>query len=131
MTAQEILRMIEEVSPDDTAKLDEIDWRTDCYLRNTEYPFKAWQICAEPNPESEYDNARPLYTRSRDALKAIRPVGWMFETRLFCNTQGEKNLGYGGLAYKNKNRIETPYLTEELAELYAIIQAIAHDRSQP
>lgn len=82
---QDILKMIETVSPDDTEKLDEIDARVwvclhlqgdfnisinggIIYYRHNSWPEDARTILQHPfqNPE---------YTRSRDALKAIRPEG--------------------------------------------------------
>ncbi len=72
----------------------------------------------------------PHYCTSRDALKAIRPEGWSFK------------LHNGGKGYKKwlcemhhpDDALEVmcrAYLssTEELAELYAILQAISYDRN--
>lgn len=58
MTDHEIiLKMIETVDPDDSVKLDEIDLAVYKYI-------------------GELHMMLPKVTRSRDALKAIRPDGW-------------------------------------------------------
>lgn len=129
--AETILKMIEEVSPDDTAKLDEIDARVLCFLMkwNPEIPlhddrytnsFPFWQ-----GPTVK-EGVKP-YTRSRDALKAIRPDGmsirlWSEHGDSFCCVN-ERTTG------ECKTPLY-PYLkTEELAELHAIIQAIDYERT--
>jgi hypothetical protein len=70
------------------------------------------------------------FTRSRDALKSIRPSGWTF---LCDNRSSGTDLTYypPGLLekYPSLSEIRTGVLpTEELAELHAIIQAITHER---
>ena len=62
MTAQEILKMIESCDQSNTEKLDEIDFKTHCWIHG--YSESEW-----------FNNPVKLYTRSRDALKAIRPGG--------------------------------------------------------
>ena len=74
----------------------------------------------------------PQYTRSRDALKAIRPEGGWWEINTysagaFCFCQMD--------AWRKEPWFKSPgvgkYLpTEELAELHAIVQAIEWERSQ-
>lgn len=122
-----ILKMIEEVDPKDTAKLDEIDGRVFCYIKELDplmkmpsvWPYPMWK-----DPTAQ----RVDYTRSRDALKAIRPEGWFYNI-------GHNESNSGGLfacsmySHTNSPLKNSPDLpTEELAELHAIIQAIAYER---
>lgn len=58
--ADEILRMIETVSPDDTVKLDEIDARVWCLQEGSAYCADLWH-----SPDI------PKVSRSRDAMKVI------------------------------------------------------------
>lgn len=116
MTAQEILKLIEEVDPKDTAKLDEIDARVWCYLNNqdqesTEFGVPRWMYAVRSKP----------YTRSRDALKAIRPEGW----RVFNLSEGD--MFEFDLGKTNARVFRGQAITEELAELAAIIQAINYE----
>ena len=163
MSAAEILKTIEEVSPDDTAKLDEIDARVWCYLkvvdyvglRSVNYLGRQWphyaggktygrkgEFYACPEPSLNY-------TRSRDALKVIRPEGWYLTIDDFNIPPMNKGgwvsvLSQGGgkkcfvgrsQSFINKAAVklgafaEYKYLpTETLAELHAIIQALEYDR---
>jgi hypothetical protein len=177
MTEQKILQMIENVDPADTDKLDEIDARVWCYLKGYIYMhhgsddgkyicFKKPKDCNERYEcELVSDMAQeafvrfPKYTRSRDALKAIRPEGF---SEYFINydyhvTGNGEALGYGWEAtieftpktkplwvrcWEKLSKHNIPeenqvwffnskvLPTEELAELHAIIQAIAYERSQ-
>ena len=163
MTAQTILKMIEEVDPADTAKLDELDARVAEYLGVFSYwkskhehyniDFKngecsasfpghgAYQgYCPDTGKKRRFPDQFPyaaflhwygnirLYTRSRDALKAIRPEGWKINlshhrndfTVFFELFKGEGNPSVH--LYKGS--------TEELAELHAIIQAIDYERGR-
>ena len=106
MTVQEILKLIEEVDPKDTAKLDEIDARV--------YEFLDF-------PDSNI--GCPEYTRSRDALKAIRPEGW----RVFNLSEG--TMFEFDLGKTNARVFRGLAITEELAELAAILQAINYERN--
>lgn len=125
--ADEILRMIENVSPDDVAKLDEIDWRVNwllCKIRLGD-GFTApcddlWFSARKRNQDC------PQYTRSRDALKAIRPDGYLCNiyTTGLCSIWDKKRPFHADSNF----RAEAP--TEELAELHAIIQAIKYEREQ-
>lgn len=174
MTAQEILKMIEEVDPADTAKLDEIDARVWCYItKNTFENFhgnlsleKAKEIFDGVDGHNEYDNLQLAYdifygspdeylkscgnfitvngkwycryfdkvTRSRDALKAIRPEGYSFNmncqdySRPFASF--ERVTGEGKKGFDVVNYFSVGASTEELAELHAILQAIDHERNQ-
>jgi hypothetical protein len=74
VVAKEILEMIEAVDPGDSAKLNEIDARVKRYLSNG-----VWnQTYYEKKLKDGRWFPEPQYTRSRDALKAIRPEGWQF-----------------------------------------------------
>lgn len=161
MTAQQILKMIEEVSPDDVAGLDEIDARVWCYLGGESwgavepvkfisfgdycfdsellYPTKSvltFSFKGKYPHETEYRDVierttlTKRYTRSRDALKAIRPDCHVFYlTKIGDNwtcdipkieTTDEQGqycfaIGFGKSEY--------------LAELHAIIQAIDYERN--
>lgn len=133
MTAKDILKLIEEVDPSDTAKLDEIDARVWCLIHGQKYGGK--------NPAGDecfvngYDGLTPTkarkarkYTRSRDALKSIRPEGWDFRISVWPNELG-KGRSYVW-ADKGKKQFRYSLPTEELVELHAILQAIGYERSQ-
>ena len=124
MTAQEILAMIEAVDPADTAKLDEIDRWVCRYVHGMSEGFNG-----------TYEPEKHRYTSSRDALKAIRPKGYSVyiqkTTSCMCTME---YVTYGAL---DEDKIKPQKLvtarnlpTEELAELHAIIQAIAYERQQ-
>ena len=132
--AQKILDMIEAYHPDaEVSKeyLDEIDARVWCYLNG--YIFakqvydKVYSICQKTQCETEVLNGvcTLRYTRSRDALKSIRPEGWDIHIGV-----GWANKG----CTTNYTKIDAPLFTsgdlptEELAELHAIIQAIEYER---
>jgi hypothetical protein len=79
--AETILKMIETVDPADTAKLDEIDARVWCWLSDCDYgggdfdngsTFKAIPKRGAP-PFFKSVTLWERYTRSRDALKVMRP----------------------------------------------------------
>lgn len=151
-TAHEILKMIEAVDPDDTAKLDEIDARAWCFRHGhsylgenagSDFPVMYGHI-------GGYDTAAkrwtiPQVTRSRDALKAIRPEGWFFSIEI-AGPRGyialaAQPVGCGKPAFRSPPKFHQNEMgqytgtsgsilpTEELAELHAIIQAIAHERA--
>lgn len=119
---EKILQLIEQVKPDDTAMLDEIDTYVieflgldfnDCYCL----------IDSIRVPDAEY-----IYTRSRDALKAIRPDGYI----RIGNDDNDPSLFLCEFitCLPNMAEFEAYAPTEELAELHAIIQAIAYERGQ-
>lgn len=132
-----ILKMIEEVSPEDTAKMDEIDSRVWCYLHG--YKFAACKfdrifVLDEYQCEIEKLNGVCFlkYTRSRDALKEIRPNGFDYgvdrddlNPSIFVGfaRQFDGKSWYGEL-------FKGYCANEELAELHAIIQTIAFERSK-
>lgn len=131
-----ILKMIEEVSPDDTKTLDEIDGRVWCYLTNNKfYQMSGRTVRYNPVPVLNDIASTGLilsesYTRSRDALKSIRPEGWVIsylgrptsvhEWGFTCSMYPENNFKSEVFGAKLQ--------TEELAELHAIIKAIAYER---
>ena len=132
-TAKEILKLIETVDPNDTAKLDEIDALVYAYFMNLEWKWKKPEGRIYHNKYWLYDAGRgefkqkPVrFTKSRDALKAIRPEGWLF---YLCNFPKE-HTWFQFDAHHNRHTIEQfpCFPTEELAELHAIIQAIEFER---
>jgi hypothetical protein len=118
--AQNILNMIESVDPSDTVKLEEIDARVQRYVDGQSSVELAGLECPDPQ-----------YTRSRDALKAIRSKMWRYngtsqerssvDNTFYCSFSIERDEAVFTLASP-----ELP--TEELTELHAIIQTIADDR---
>lgn len=136
----EILKMIEEVDPNDTAKLDEIDARVWCWLNENIYvphPYQdTWNYRYKPSADFEGYICGSLgageeaqqYTRSRDALKSIRPEGWIYDCEWYSKNR------FTARFYKldsDEIQEESPVLpTEELAELHAIIQVVAYERSK-
>ena len=131
--SKELLELIENVDPEDSDVLDEIDARTHVYIGFYWHgDLEPWEngaghwgfmkgCCCKSDRQFAQDFLK--YTRSRDALKAIRPEGWFFDT---CTDAA------GTECYSDKgdvnltNDISLP--TEELAELHAIIQAISYER---
>jgi len=112
MTAQEILKMIEEVDPADTAKLDEIDYLAECFIRKNDSPI--W--------------LGTQYTRSRDALKSVRPMAFTY-TIVFEQYKGHS----AAMTWVHDPDVQfvSPIgLQEELAELHAIISAIQWERTK-
>ena len=118
MSAEEILKLIEAVDPNDAVILDKIDrWVLEHVYGPTKYlsdlHFTQW-------------------TRSRDALKEIRPKEWWFTIsggatfRPSCGAY----LPYDVAGTEHGIHLPHSYAkTEELAELHAIIQALAHERA--
>lgn len=131
--SKDLLKLIETVNPDDTAMLDEIDARVDCYLKKIN-PDELWLHGGKRRP-AHLDNhfRKTLYTRSRDLLKKIRPEGWSVDT---VSALKDDCLYFDAIIWKIgevlKGRLLTTkggFLpTEELAELHAIIQAIQWER---
>src|SRR5689334_14421562 len=109
--AETILKMIEAVDPADTAKLDEIDLAVAYYLVGGGFRYK---IIHSPEritrTERQGDwitvpykyQSRFRYTRSRDALKIIRPQGWGWQLQI-----REYPTQIGGY-YCELNRFEPP-----------------------
>src|SRR5665213_267881 len=138
--AAEILSMIETVSPDDVAKLDQIDARVWCYLNddggNIVFVGKekfgyTYAFGDDFGVDSGiYNTDEKQYTRSRDELKKIRPQGWCFDLDSYYNHPAGKVLFDCSCDKINyEDCLQTPaFLTEELAELHCIIQAIEYER---
>lgn len=129
MTAQQILKMIETVDPNDTAKLDEIDVRTHVYVTqkgrvNEAYYQGGCGMAIIDTPEKCF--TIPSYCTSRDALKQIRPEGWQF---LIDIREGNYSVCFARDCDHQKLGDWFTSATEELAELTAIIQAIEYERS--
>ena len=140
---QKILDLIESVDPEDTGTLNEIDARVTCLVKNwcfLDYPHKTRDgqehnhlvtAKSEEYPEGfkQYLN---YYTRSRDALKSIRPEGWWFSIEGINDNlvDGSFVTGvYCEIVDYFSDRLESPPLpTEELAELHAVVQAIEWSR---
>ena len=135
MTHEIILNMIENVDPEDTNTLNEIDARYWCWSNDKEYlshtpatvSFKTKKAIIYSGGLREFkrSNTYKEYTRSRDALKAIRPEAYFF--RIIQHTGN----GLFGAVLENKDGLffTCPLLsTEELAELHAIIQAKAYEK---
>ena len=128
MSAQEILSLIENVDPADTAKLDEIDFRVNHYIVahriGYEKPYcDAWKQARIRNADC------PQYTRSRDALKAIRPEGWNLEIKVWGKSQARCTIWKRPFC-DTGIRFSRWLPTEELAELHCIIKAIEHERTK-
>lgn len=148
--------MIENVDPDDTNALDEIDARVWCWLNCMEFisfgkvkfTFQEVDTTDPKAPVVKYNEMESTfkdvldksyagnffqYTRSRDALKAIRPESeWCYKLcmgptgkawfEIYMAFDSDKYPSTFGEGFKS------PVLpTEELAELHAIIQSITYD----
>lgn len=139
--AQNILDMIETVNPNNTNALDEIDARVWCWLNNWTFSFigsrkEPYGFIAKQDHDGPVceDVPKAQYTRSRDALKSIRPEGWHYECNKICNgtywaaMHEETSEGVSG--DEEGESFQAWYLkSEELAELHAIIQAIEYERT--
>lgn len=154
--AQKILQMIETVNPEDAATLDEIDARVKCYTNTTycqEFLYlvnrngrygDGFSYYCEHKGRRELRSERIVtkHTRSRDALKSIRPEGWQVsicepstKNDATCELIQVKNkVDNQGYAIQKEHYVSSPTMqnkgfTEELAELHAIIQAIEWERN--
>lgn len=145
-----ILRMIETVDPGDTVTLDEIDAKVECFLQQKELKIKRhdeygqtyetkWNdFIGNGDDESLVNIELQQYTRSRDALKAIRPEGWNLEilksingkaqARMFKEFKGFQYPNDSGKCFSTLWRWEGEH-AECLAELWCIISAIDHART--
>lgn len=139
--AQTILKMIEEVDPGDRDGLGKIECAVECWLQKKELKLKHlghsdfssdW-VYLDPDDEGALIPVLiPQYTRSRDALKAIRPEGW-----ITSKIQAMMVVAEGIVWQASTDKIAatthmvSPFLpTEELAELHAIIQAVEYERGK-
>lgn len=125
-TADELLRLIDTVDRHQIDKLDDLDVLVDWYL----YPQAGYHLGQLPGGryriiKTGHYAMKPIhnvYTRSRDALKAIRPFpGWCFTVGLtHCEAiHFDRDVKLGKHGAKS----------EELAELHVIIQAIEYERT--
>lgn len=125
-----ILKMIEclagyteaEIFRDHVNTLDEIDARFWCFFNGHKYAKHdrraVYRLCEKTQCELPIDVIQVVgkVTRSRNALKAARPDGFVF-----VPTVSPKSHIFGSNQFGD---FETPALpTEELAELHAITQA--------
>lgn len=133
MTAQKILELIESVDPSDVAALDEIDARVWCFVNGHVFRGMSHLNHFIYSEECYYyyvpeDNGTTNYTRSRDALKAIRPEGWHYSNHHESSGGHEWNLFKPkDESWPQTRRVVLP--TEELAELHTIISAIEYERT--
>ena len=134
---QKILELIECVDPEDSVALDEIDERVFLFLLGDRKPraYWNWKSCRSKDDgrvsiEDWIKRGKPhkQYTRSRDALKSIRPEGW--HIFIYHFTIGFKaELSRDRASMKPILTKQIKHLpTEELAELHAIIQAREYER---
>lgn len=135
--AKDILKLIEAVDPADSDALDEIDCRVSAHFHE-QWEFDtvtcgtmpdhpewelSWRTKVHPNSNKTTIWHSPKYTRSRDALKAIRPEGWW----VTYIREDIANFWCVKLAYGNYYIVSPSLPTEELAELHAITQAIEYN----
>lgn len=130
--AQKILEMIENVSPDDTDTLNEIDARVLKYTNKwvSHYDPKTETLVWDEKANAENDVWNLFrveqYTRSRDALKSIRPEGWKW---FMSHNVGIFTFVYHTGDHNKPEAHGDDLKTEELAELHAIIRAIEWERN--
>lgn len=119
----DLLVAIEDDQPDQ----DKLDAQIHAFLNNhkiRKYDDRAYYFSGGYISS----NYIPRYCTSRDVLKSIRPKGWVFSIN---NLDGFGTTVRGikhGFGDKVSSRYDMD--SEELAELHAIIQAIAKDREQ-
>lgn len=128
MLDRKLLTLIENADPADNKALDEIDARV-------------WEFIGPEKHkpgEIKYPGLRPSYTASRDAIKIIRPEGWItsLHNSIIMRTDGPQKWQCQMSMFENvhlKERCAKIVFSgdcnsEELAELHAIIQAIEFER---
>lgn len=117
MDADEILKMIEAVDPSDHVGMTKIDANVRAWLNG--HTLGATVSGSKDAMKAIFSDS---YSRSRDALKKIRPKGW----DITYTSKG------GPMAFLTKGDFRTNISlwakSEELTELYAIIQAIGCER---
>lgn len=122
---KQILELIENVDPEDTQALDEIDLAVLKYLHGDDW--KRFTTTIEGRVVAEADS---MFCTSRDALKSIRPEGKNSYASIEQDYDWSWSASIENLD-RNGGTYHSPQLpTEELAELHAIIQAISHDRGE-
>lgn len=137
MNAKEILHLIENADINDRDDLNYIDAQAGFYVKHSgvmqdllEYYLKDGKTYDDAVTHAIKFKYAPEYTRSRDALKAIRPKGKI--SWVFFNDYPEGSRARAEIFHDNgDNPIQTDWMpTEELAELHAIIRAIEFERTQ-
>jgi len=137
--AEIILFLIEHVDPADIDKLDEIDARVSCLVADVEYErhnrgemtniLIAFFKVDDPTNNFSCLGTILTYTRSRDALKTIRPEGWQAQITSEYRDESGSYTTYNIWEAGKEHQIDTPTLSNEyLSELHAIIQAIEYER---
>lgn len=139
MTAAMILEMINSVDPKDTETLDEIDARVYCLRGGKRYrsfertPYGLSVIYkyddyGQVAAHSGRDLIAALYTRSRDALKCIRPMAFAF-TLTYEELKGWK-AEMTWVHDTNIRFVSPAKWSEEIAELHAVVQAIRWEHNE-
>lgn len=139
--AQEVLKLITEANPKDTANLDAIDLAVAEYLRDYDLSGFAVGIigCPVHIGFSSYNengvgvtkpvkSSRFTFTRSRDVLKAIRPAGISYHMTHY-GALTDTSFWKCEIAFPDGECLASSGApTEELAELYVIIRALEYQR---
>lgn len=125
MSAETILKLIEAVDPSDTVAMYEIDARVHSFIHNNCFRKMGDGRAYYDDIGYTPSNHVSQYTRSRDALKNIRPDICAVDISTYSNGKAEVEIYLGD----GETLISSPKLpTEELAEIHVIIQAIAYER---
>lgn len=135
MSAESILKMIEEVDVNDEQQMREVQKSVHDYIEVKKHVYRvvSGDLCyIETEDGFDMQIMVEDYTRSRDALKAIRPEGWTLDSLVHYGSRSENTKFWKAEMHINGGRIyivaSKGLVTEELAELHAIIQAIEHTR---
>ena len=131
MNATQILKMIEDVDYHNKHDLDVLEANVWFYIFAEQYAPSIADFWDKQNPDKNIEwvmerRMSPQYTRSRDALKGIRPKDYMLDLvhhgdEYVAKLYARKNIKF------DKTSPKLP--AEELAELHAIIQAIEYERN--
>ncbi len=137
MKVAEILKMIESVDHTDNASMWKVDCYVEAYIRNVpiiRWPHKVtWKHWTDGSYDKEYIEMASVdhphfasvspkpFSRSRAALKILRPEGWKVKS-IECNHSFEDL--YSCTLFRKEGEYISSKLhkTEELAELYAIVK---------
>ena len=137
---EDILNMIAMVSPDDIDELNKIDIHVGFFVNHPLFDGLKRNYKNEPKPYEEafqhaynhgYYNNSTNFTRSRDALKNIRPKeNWQFSINNKIPLRNKWAAHAFNGCYPNHvgyvAEFELP--TEELAELFCVLQMINIER---
>ncbi|WP_435640344.1 hypothetical protein [Micavibrio aeruginosavorus] len=130
-----LLKLVESANSSDTAILDEIDGRFWLYIHHPQLEYLTFDNSRTVFAKDEsgkfhsfFEAHLAIYTRSRDELKRARPDGWIVTDVSYFSSTGEHTclMRKKGVAFAYCEHAPT----EELAELHAIVQAIALERKQ-